>query len=166
MHIHKRDHTGSVQFSYEGELVAQQPRVAVITARWGAQPRDLGYAVFMPQDRFTEYYYTGQWFNIMRLGDAAQGTLKGWYCNITHPATITATEIIYDDLLLDVWVRPDGTLLLLDEDEFTAAALEATVQQAAWAGVAEVQRWVRERLGPFTELASGTENIIAAIETN
>ena len=157
MHVHKRDTSGTIQVSYVGELVGQTAQSAIIAARWEHGTRDLGYATFQPQDRFTEYFYANQWFNIMRLGAAATGQLKGWYCNITHPATITPTEIIYDDLFLDVWVNADGSTLILDEDEFAAANLDAAIQHQARAGLAEVLRWVREGLGPFVELTSGLE---------
>ena len=166
MLIHKRDLAEIIQVSYMGELVAQRPSVSVIAARWEHGMRDVGYTVFAPQDRFTEYFYADQWFNIMRVGTAAMGTLKGWYCNITRPATLTATDITYDDLFLDVWVQPDGTMLVLDEDEFVAANLDTTLQQQTRAGLAEVRRWVQERLGPFTELTCGVENVVTAIETH
>lgn len=157
MIIHKRDTAGVMQVSYAGRLMERGASMAIIAARWEHGARDLGYAVFAPQDRFTEYFYADQWFNIMRVGEATTGRLKGWYCNITQPATIRADAIIYDDLLLDVWVRPDGSALVLDEAEFAAAALDVALRQAALAGLAEVLRWVQAHLGPFTELASGVE---------
>lgn len=154
MQIVKRDAAGVVQVVYAGELAERRGDRAVIHARWAHGARDLGYVIFAPSDRFTEYFYADQWFNIMRVG-GADGALKGWYCNITRPATITDEAIIYDDLLLDVWVSADGVCLVLDEDEFTAADLDDALRQGARRGLAEVLRWAQARLGPFAELSHG-----------
>jgi uncharacterized protein len=152
MQIVKQDAAGIEQITYAGELAARHGNLAVIRARWQHGARDLGYVTFEQEDRFTEYFYTNQWFNIMRVGTAADDALKGWYCNITRPATITADTIIYEDLLLDVWVGADSTCLVLDEDEFAAATLDEVSLRGAEQGLAEVQRWVQARLGPFAEL--------------
>jgi hypothetical protein len=152
MQIHKRNLAGVVQITYEGEWAAREPDQVTITATWQQGPRDLGYVTFMPGDRFTEYFYTNHWFNIMRVGEAMTGDLKGWYCNISLPATSTADSITYDDLFLDVWVAPSGATLVLDEEEFAAADLAEPMRQGARAGLAEVLRWVRDHLGPFQEL--------------
>lgn len=157
MQITKCDATGVAQISYAGEVAARVGTCVVIRARWTFGWRNLGYVVFAPDDRFTEYFYSDQWFNVMRVGTAADDRLKGWYCNVTRPALITPDAISYDDLLLDVWVGPDGACLVLDEDEFAAAALAAATQAGAAAGLAEVRRWVAAHLGPFAELASDGE---------
>jgi len=154
MQITKRDAAGDAQVTYPGEVAARQGGCVVIRARWTFGWRDLGYVVFAPDDRFTEYFYADQWFNIMRVGVAADDRLKGWYCNVTRPATITDDAISYDDLLLDVWVGPDGVCLVLDEDEFAAAALDETTRESATEGLAEVRHWVDARLGPFAELVT------------
>jgi hypothetical protein len=154
MRITKRDATGAPQVNYAGEVAAREGTCVVIHARWTFGWHDLGYVVFAPNDRFTEYFYSDQWFNIMRVGTAADDRLKGWYCNVTRPAIITADTISYDDLLLDVWVGPEGACLVLDEDEFAAAELDDATRAGARAGLAEVRRWVDARLGPFAELAA------------
>jgi protein associated with RNAse G/E len=152
MDITKRDAAGMALLTYMGEVAEGDARHVVMRATWQHGQRDLGYVVFDPADRFTEYFYADQWFNIMRIGTAANGTLKGWYCNITRPAQITAAGVAYDDLLLDVWVGADGVCLVLDEDEFAAAALDDATCAGARAGLAEVLRWAREHSGPFAEL--------------
>jgi uncharacterized protein len=152
--IQKTDPLGVVQVTYDGAWHERTATMAVIHATWQRGPRDLGYTVFEPGDRFTEYFYADQCFNILRIGTAADGALKGWYCNISHPAVIQEDEIIYADLYLDVWVAATGVPLVLDEDEFANAELDDATRTLARAGLAEVLRWATEHLGPFAELAA------------
>lgn len=161
MLIRKCDAAGNEQTRYEGTVLRHEGALMVIGAQWERAARDLGYTVFQPGDRFTEYFYGDEWFNILRIGAAADGALKGWYCNITRPATISDEVVTYIDLLLDVWVNADGTTLVLDEDEFAAAALDAATGAAAQAGLAEVLRWVQHQRGPFAELADGGHAVFA-----
>ena len=114
----KQNPLGEVKIRYSGKVIQHLAQGVVIQASWTLSSRDLGYVVFELGDQFTEYYYTSRWFNIFEI-QRADGTRKGWYCNITEPAHIHEDVIEQIDLLLDVWVHPNGEPLLLDEDEFT-----------------------------------------------
>lgn len=60
------------------------------------------------------------------------GTLKGWYCDVTRPAVRDDTVLTVEDLDLDLWCSADGaTVVRLDEDEFEASALQTTDPEAA-----------------------------------
>jgi len=63
------------------------------------------------------YFWRDRWFNVFRL--ARPGCdLALWYCNVTTPPVFRDGQLNYVDLDLDVAVRPDGCIELLDEDEF------------------------------------------------
>ncbi len=113
----KQNARGETKITYKGKILEQFPRGIVIQARWTLPARDLGYARFEPGDQFTEHYYTDRWFNIFDIS-SADGTHKGWYCNVAEPAIIKDDTIAQIDLLLDVWVSPKGEFRILDEDEF------------------------------------------------
>jgi predicted RNA-binding protein associated with RNAse of E/G family len=85
-----------------------------------------------------------------------QGGLKGWYCDITRPATLSGGELVVEDLDLDLWRSADGTAVLrLDEDEFEESGLRATdptAAEAALAALDELELLARE--GDFTALLS------------
>jgi predicted RNA-binding protein associated with RNAse of E/G family len=162
MLIRKCDAAGTEQTRYAGAVVKREGALVVIAARWERGPAELGYTTFMPGDRFTEYFYTDQWFNIMRIGAAADDALKGWYCNVSYPPEVSDEAITYRDLLLDVWVGADGATLVLDEDEFAAADLDAATKAAAVAGLTEVLRWAQHHQGPFAELADAGQTIFVA----
>ena len=57
-------------------------------------------------------------YNVFQIS-SAEGTLKGWYCNLGLPAQLDpeTRELSYIDLALDVWANPDGSFIVLDEDE-------------------------------------------------
>lgn len=59
-----------------------------------------------------------RYYNVFQVS-AADGVLKGWYCNLGLPAQLDAESRVlsYVDLALDVWGNPDGTYVVLDEDE-------------------------------------------------
>ncbi len=124
--IVKRNPLGEAKIRYSGEITKQLADGVVIQARWTMPERDLGYTVFEPGDQFTEYYYADRWYNIFDIA-RSDGTRKGWYCNVAEPAHIHEHVIEQIDLLLDVWVNPQGEALILDEDEFAA---DATLTQA------------------------------------
>ena len=111
-------------------------------------PLDLGYVLFEPGDQFTEHFYADRWYNIFEIR-AADGRLKGWYCNVTRPARISDGEIAAEDLALDLWVAPDGAMRVLDEDEFVALPLTPTKREAARAALAELQALAACKAPPF-----------------
>ncbi|TMF51482.1 MAG: DUF402 domain-containing protein [Chloroflexi bacterium] len=141
---------GETKIQYSGEIVERLSDGVVIEAYWRHAPKELGYARFEPGDRFTEYYYTDRWFNIFDIATAG-GRRKGWYCNVAQPASISKEYIEQVDLLLDVWVDPDGTPLVLDEDEFEADTTLSEEQRAgAHQGLQDLLQMIAAQAEPFT----------------
>jgi len=100
-------------------------------------------------DRFVEVYYTDRWYNIFEIYDRDDGRRKGWYCNIGRPAVMETEDVIsYVDLVLDLWIAPDGTQTVLDEDEFAALDLDAETRSRAWAALEELQTLFRANHEP------------------
>lgn len=63
------------------------------------------------------YFWRDRWYNVFRLSRPGC-SLALWYCNVTTPPSFDGCQIGYVDLDLDVTVRPNGFIDLLDEDEF------------------------------------------------
>ena len=63
------------------------------------------------------YFWRDRWYNVFQLSRPGC-TTSLWYCNVTTPPRLEGAELRYVDLDLDVAVRPDGCIELLDEDEF------------------------------------------------
>ncbi|MFD5630113.1 DUF402 domain-containing protein [Streptomyces sp. NPDC127072] len=123
---------GRTKIRYPAELLADDGDRVTVRAPWaGEGVRDFGFVRFEPGDVFTEYYWRDRWYAVKEVRDAG-GVLKGWYCDITRPATVSATELVVEDLDLDLWLSGDGTAVLrLDEDEFAASGLATTDPAAA-----------------------------------
>lgn len=151
--VHKLDTGGHLIVSYTAELVERLPNGVRLDARWRRPPLALGYVHFEPGDRFVEWFFDDRWYNIFEIHGADGDDLKGWYCNVARPASISDDAVAAVDLLLDLWVGPDGTMCVLDEDEFVAdTTLDAPTRAAAQAGLAELERMVRERAAPFAAI--------------
>ena len=145
---------GEEKTHYDGDIVEQDALHMVISARWTRKRHDLGYVVFEPGDRFTEYYYTQRWYNIFDIA-TENGTRKGWYCNVAEPAVIEPERIEQVDLLLDVWVDPDGTSLVLDEDEFAAdTTLTGEQRSGAKEGLQTLLHMIANRQEVFSEIVN------------
>jgi hypothetical protein len=100
---------------------------------------------FEAGDVFTECYYWGRWFNVFHVA-AADGTTRGWYCNVTQPAKLVDDTLLYVDMALDLFVHPDGRMTVLDEDEFEL--MERDVYRP------EDAKGAREGLAQLLELAT------------
>ncbi|MFI9807090.1 DUF402 domain-containing protein [Streptomyces sp. NPDC052301] len=128
---------GRTKIRYPAELLADDGVRLAVRAPWaGAGVRDFGFVRFEPGDLFTEYYWRDRWYSVkeVRAGD---GTVKGWYCDITRPAVLSGGELVVEDLDLDLWRSADGTdVRRLDEDEFAESGLAETDPVAASAAVA------------------------------
>jgi uncharacterized protein len=124
----KRNPGGEETIRYSAKIAGHLESGIVLDAHWNNPRRDLGYTVFEPGDHFVEYFYSDRWYNIFAI-ENAQTDFKGWYCNVAQPALITEEYIDQIDLLLDVWIAPDGAFQVLDEDEFQADQTLTTAQR-------------------------------------
>ncbi|MGE5618319.1 MAG: DUF402 domain-containing protein [Sphingomonadaceae bacterium] len=117
--VRKLNYEDRETWRWSGKLVERGEGVMVIDAIFNAPPRDLGYMKLESTDLFHEFYFSDRWFNIFQVF-GADGTLKGWYCNICKPARFLENQIDFVDMVLDVFVYPDGRSLVLDQEEFQA----------------------------------------------
>lgn len=114
----KLDHLGRESWRYSGQLVERGDHKITIEAFFDRNDFEFHGMMFCKGDRFIETYYDDRWYNILEIHDIEEDKLKGWYCNVGFPAEIENHTISYKDLALDLLVFPDGTQIVLDEDEF------------------------------------------------
>jgi len=149
----KQNPQGETKIQYHGEVLERLAYGVIIQAYWSQATKHLGYTTFEPGDRFIEYYYSDRWYNIFDIANA-NGVRKGWYCNIAEPAVLFAERIEQVDLLLDVWVSPQGNPLILDEDEF-ATATTLTDEQ---------RRGAKQGLHTLLELIATRQDVFSIVE--
>ncbi|MER5178064.1 DUF402 domain-containing protein [Streptomyces sp. NPDC002896] len=139
--------SGRTKIRYPARLLHDDGTRITVQAPWaGGTVRDFGFVRFEPGDVFTEHYWRDRWYSVKEVR-AADGTLKGWYCDVTRPAVLSGGELVVEDLDLDLWVSGDGTeVLRLDEDEFAASGLaesDPTAANAAREALDELERLAR-----------------------
>jgi protein associated with RNAse G/E len=121
IHVHKLKPTGALDYAWEGVVVRRDELGIVLRAEFNVDVVERDFATFRRGDVFFEFYYWDRWFNVFQVS-APDGTLKGWYGNVGQPAELNPQtgELQYVDLALDIWTRPDGEYVVLDQDEFAA----------------------------------------------
>ena len=146
--ILKLDHHGREVWRYPGRVLARDAHTIRLEGFYNRDDATVGYAVFKRGDRLVETFYSDRWYNVFAVYDRDDGALKGWYCNVTRPATITADTVSSDDLALDVWVSPGGAVTVLDEDEFAALELSEADRAAAEDALRQLIRLAESGLLP------------------
>jgi hypothetical protein len=123
---------GREKVRYGAEVVRDDGVRVTVTAPWSLpEVRDFGFTAFAPGDVFTEHYWRDRWYAVKEVR-AADGSLKGWYCDVTRPVAVDGTVLVSEDLDLDLWVSGDGAdVLRLDEDEFADSGLAERDPEAA-----------------------------------
>jgi uncharacterized protein len=146
----KNDHAGHEILRYTGRVLAREALSWVrLEARFSLPDVVASYHTFRQGDRFVEWFYSDRWYNVFEMHDRDNDRLTGWYCNVTRPAVITPDTIRADDLALDVFVAPDGTIRVLDEDEFTALPLDEFTRAHAIHALETLKLLVLMRQPPF-----------------
>jgi len=151
----KLDADGREVIRYPAELIADDGSEILLHTQWGHESCDLGYVLLEPGDPWTERFYRDRWYNVFEV-HSPDGSLKGWYCNVTRPATLADRELRWVDLVLDLFVYPDGRSLRLDEEEFEELGLQERDPQTyerAQAALRELEQMAEQGKPPFGPLA-------------
>lgn len=102
-----------------------------------------------------KHHFYHEWFDILALFDGT-GQALGWYCDVVTPLRKVDGDYYLRDLLLDLWVWPDGRMLELDWDEFEEAFQAGLISDAehrqAQATLARMVEETRAGIFPHTYL--------------
>jgi hypothetical protein len=136
----KQNHLGEEVFRWNARLLERTDTHVVLEARFGLSGHFMGDIPLEVGDRFVETYYADRWYNVYEVHSQADDRIKCWYCNIAYPALISANELSFRDLALDLLVYANGRQLLLDEDEFDALDILPELREKALKGLAMLQQ--------------------------
>lgn len=143
--IYKCDSKGKILWQYQGRLISHEAGKIVIEATFNREDTTIEGIVLKNNDLFIETFHTDRWYNIFEVRDRDDGHIKGWYCNVGRPAVLKDNMLHYDDLALDLWVRPDGIQKVMDEDEFAALELDEKTRRYALEGLAQLQEYFNQK---------------------
>ena len=149
----KRDWQGREVLRWTGRTVHIDPEETIVVAHFARPTLTLPYLTLAQGDRMVEHYYSRRWYNVFEIYAGESSQLKGWYCNLARPARMQEGLIESEDLALDLFVSPEGKMLILDEEEFVGLPLSADDRAQAADGLAALQALAREHLPPFEALA-------------
>lgn len=150
--IIKTDHTGHEVWRYHGTIIERGATHTIIEAIFMREDMDLGFTIFRKGDRFMEHFYGDRWYNVFEVHDVDNDQIKGWYCNFTRPARLSENTIQADDLALDLFVYPDGRMLVLDQEEFDALPIAEDERRKVQAALDALRKMVETGAPPFTAL--------------
>lgn len=114
---------------FDQVLVLDRPDVKVLLLeQYDGEPLTAGDRVILePSAPVLWYVFPEKWHDIGRF-HLADGTLTGWYTNLTTPVEMGGEVWRASDLFLDLWQPADGgPAIWLDEDELNEAVREKVV---------------------------------------
>jgi predicted RNA-binding protein associated with RNAse of E/G family len=149
MQVIKKDAYGKIKWRYEAEPVQWGDGWLLLQAYFDIDDRHDGYFQWQKGDLFHEWYFADRWYNINKIYDRETGALRGWYVNITRPSRWDEHTLEWEDLELDIFVYPDGDLILKDEEAFSALNISREDHDAAIAAMHEIFTMATQGLPPF-----------------
>jgi predicted RNA-binding protein associated with RNAse of E/G family len=148
--VHKLNEKGQEVWRYNGEVLERSENSVTLQAYFDHDDLDIRRLQIRRGDRFIETFYSDRWYNIFAIYDVDDNHHKGWYCNITRPALLEATDVYADDLALDLIVTPEGETFVHDEDEFASIKISPEEHQRALETLAELKVMAADKSGPFS----------------
>lgn len=106
----------------------------------------------IPEESLTlGHYWTDRGYVLWELYDPS-GRLIGHWFHLCEEVRIGKDVIEYLDLLLDLWLQPDGTFVELDRDEVDACVREGKLgdRQVAW-----IEEWSQRIRRQVEEILAG-----------
>ena len=98
------------------------------------------------------YFYTHKWFNVIAM---LRETGTYYYCNLASPALYDGEGLKYIDYDLDYKIFPDGSYVLLDEDEYAQHSAQMhypeEIDGILKKYMAEILRMKAEQEPPFND---------------
>ncbi|MEL7645602.1 MAG: DUF402 domain-containing protein [Anaerolineaceae bacterium] len=149
MQVSKLDAQGNLVFTYPARLLNEQDGTRLVEGVFNIGSVAVGKLHFRRGDHALEWYSARHWYNLLQVYEQGSEQVKAWYCNICKPATFTGQEIRWRDLALDLLVYPDGSMELLDQDEFAELVLDWQTRTACWRALKEAMRLFKENSLPF-----------------
>ena len=113
--IHSYKHNKTLHRIWRSATVIQQTEDCLVLGNYKTGVIESYGRNWMTKEPAICYFFKNQWFNVI-------GMLKPdgiyYYCNLSSPYIYDGEAVKYIDYDLDIRVSRDGTMKLLDEDEY------------------------------------------------
>jgi protein associated with RNAse G/E len=147
-----RKYDGSIRRSWKCRLIKEEPPLLEFVGKFDREVVHSDLGIIRRGTVSYEYYWTDRWYNVFRFHEP-EGELKFFYCNINTPPTFENRSLDYIDLDIDLLVKPDYSVIVLDEHEFEENAelyaIPEEVRQRARKCVDELMSMIKRREFPF-----------------
>ena len=143
--VSKLNPAGEETWRYTGHLLERGANFLTLEAYFDREDVEYHGLFLGKGDRFVEAYYTDRWYNIFEIHARQDDHVRGWYCNIGCPAEIYDDRLSYVDLALDLIVNPNGSQLVLDEDEFEDLDITPETRQQALLALKDLQQFFNRK---------------------
>ncbi len=112
------------------------------------------------------HYWSDRGYVMWRMFDAALD-LIGTLFHICRNVAFSSDSVSYEDLIIDIWVSPQGHCRLLDEDELVQTAAKGCISDAEQEWIA---RWrsavIEQHDAAIMEAAAGESALLALVQQN
>ena len=119
--VQARKYDKRIHRQWQAQLISQTDSHIVVEGVFTEEVKHTLLGTIQRGTHSTEYYWTDRWFSIFRFLEP-DGQLRNYYCNINQPVEFRGNILSFIDLDIDVYVRPDFSYRILDEEEFIANA--------------------------------------------
>jgi protein associated with RNAse G/E len=149
--IQSYKHDGSLHRTWQNAIILEvsEDRIVLITNKTWVIESD-GRKWFTREPAIC-FFYTQRWFNVIAM---MRKTGIYYYCNLASPILYDGEALKNIDYDLDVKVFPDGSIAILDEDEYEAhsnsMAYSSDVLDIIEASMEELLNMIESVSGPFT----------------
>lgn len=128
-------HLKGGEHRFDCELVLRRPQVVVVRFdHWAG--RSYG-PLAIPRGSVTHgFFWPRRSYSLYRMSGPGGRPIADRY-DVLEDVRVTDSEVSYRDLLLDIWVAPDGTVTVEDEDEVLDYARRGLLSSAQ---VARIER--------------------------
>ncbi|HLS34965.1 MAG TPA: DUF402 domain-containing protein [Bacillota bacterium] len=150
--IQSLKHDGTFHRKWHENTILKQTKDEIIGINDATKVTDYDGTIWTSTEPAIFYFHAKKWFNVIAM-------LKDdgihFYCNLSSPFTLRENVLSYIDYDLDVTVDPNGTVALLDEEEYERHKeiynYSARIDQKIKEHVTLIYQLIRENQDPFTE---------------
>ena len=103
----------------------------------------LGNVLFESGSTTYAYYKTGTGFVPWKMY-GPDGHLRGYLFHICRDLRVNQDRVEYLDLLLDIWISPEGSITVLDRDELEACAAKGLVDERDLSWIAHYEEAIEK----------------------